>query len=101
RAGTVAADLPDPVPPAEQNRRVDVLLELARQLSAEYAAQFIGQTLPILVEQIDAEQQTIEGMTPHYIKARVIQVPKNTAVGDVILVYAHSWCDGLLHCQPA
>jgi threonylcarbamoyladenosine tRNA methylthiotransferase MtaB len=69
RASTVAASLPDHVAPTEQKRRVDALLQLARELSSDYAAQFLEQTVPVLVE--TSANGAIEGMTPHYVKARV------------------------------
>ena len=71
RAGTVAAALPGLVSPPEQKRRVDALLALASELSARYAAQFIGQSVPILVENSKAD--AVEGLTPHYVKARATQ----------------------------
>jgi threonylcarbamoyladenosine tRNA methylthiotransferase MtaB len=97
RAGTVAAGLPDHVAPAEQKRRVDALLQLARELSAEYAAQFLGQTLPVLVE--STGHDAIEGMTPHYVKARV-QLESSTqqiAPGDIVWMCAAKWSDDTLH----
>ena len=59
------------VSPPEQKRRVDALLALESELSARYAAQFIGQSVPILVENSKAD--AVEGLTPHYVKARATQ----------------------------
>ncbi|MDQ3814789.1 MAG: radical SAM protein, partial [Armatimonadota bacterium] len=97
RSGTAAATLPDHVSPDEQKRRVDALLALARDLSAEYTAQFVGQVLPVLVETVDRTTGLVEGMIPHYIKARV-QIPEaaSVAVGDIVWLRVESWQDGAL-----
>jgi threonylcarbamoyladenosine tRNA methylthiotransferase MtaB len=97
RASTVAASLPDHVAPAEQKRRVDALLQLARELSTEYVAQFLGQTLPILVE--TSINGMIEGMTPHYVKARVQMESSTQPVlpGDIVWMRATKWSDDTLH----
>jgi threonylcarbamoyladenosine tRNA methylthiotransferase MtaB len=96
REGTVAAGLPDQVPPAEQNRRVDALLQLAQTLAAEYAVQFIGQVLPVLVEQVHCG--VAEGLTPQYLKARVA-LSGAAEVGDVLWLQAQAWHDGVLSGQ--
>ena len=90
RAGTVAAALPNHVAPDVQKRRVQTLLQLARELSAEYAAQFSDQTLPVLVESV-GENGALEGLTPHYVKARVLAAPVGFAPGDVAWMRAQSW----------
>lgn len=90
RAGTVAAALPDHVAPDAQKRRVQTLLQLARELSAEYAAQFIGQTLPILVETVSRDG-ALEGLTSFYVKARVLAAPSGFAPGDVAWLHAEKW----------
>lgn len=103
REGTVAADLPDHVEPREQARRVDELLSLARELSGEYASQFLGSDVPVLLE--GAPQETsrdahfVEGLTPHYLKARV-QLPPNASsfqAGDIVWMQAQNWRDETLH----
>ena len=93
RAGTVAATLPDHVAPDVQKRRVDQLLELARASSAEYAQQFIGQTLPVLVESTSGARE-IEGLTPHYVKARgVLNAQSSTrySPGDIVSMRVARW----------
>ena len=94
RAGTVAASLPDAVPPAAQNRRVAALLQLAQELSADYASQFINQILPVLVEEV--EEGSVKGMIPHYFKARVAIGAENVAVGDIVPACMQNWRDGTL-----
>ncbi len=94
RAGTIAASLPDHVAPDEQKRRVDALLSLARELSAAYAMQFIGQMVPVLVESNEATTNIIEGLTPHYVKARGFAALKNKAETT-------KQEDGGIHSNPA
>jgi threonylcarbamoyladenosine tRNA methylthiotransferase MtaB len=97
RAGTAAASLPDHVAPQEQKRRVDALLQLARELSAQYATQFLGVSLPVLVENVS--DGVAEGMTPHYVKARVdvTSSTHNVATGDIMWMHAERWSDDTLH----
>lgn len=95
REGTVAADLPDHVAPAEQARRVDLLLALASDLSREYAEQFIGRELAILLEK--PQKNHIEGITPHYVKAKLpVEDPSVYTAGDMVWFRAERWNDGAL-----
>ena len=48
--GTPAAGQRNRVPRAEKERRVEILLELQRQISAERNAERVGKTLPVLIE---------------------------------------------------
>jgi threonylcarbamoyladenosine tRNA methylthiotransferase MtaB len=93
RAGTVAANLPDHVAPDVQKRRVEQLLHLAREASANYAAQFLGQEVPVLIEGTSSDQE-VEGLTPHYVKARVrlsSQSSTRFAPGDIVWLRAAHW----------
>ncbi len=92
RQGTVAATLPDHVAPDVQKRRVDELLELARESAANYAAQFLGQNVPVLIESTSSER-AVEGLTPHYVKARVALPQSSTrlAPGDIIWMQVARW----------
>jgi len=94
REGTGAAGLPGPVAPAEQKRRVDALLALASELSTEYAAQFIGQPVSVLVENTNADG-LVDGLTPQYVRTRFPATPK-LQVGDVVTVQVVEWRDGEL-----
>ena len=82
REGTHAATLEEHIAPDVQSRRVHELLALAEELSAQFAAQFIGQSVPILIETI--KNGVADGMTENYLKARVATVPQGTQVGDII-----------------
>ena len=69
---------------------MDELLALAKELSAEFAQQFIGQPLPVLLE------NCAEGMTENYLKARLTNLPPGAQVGDVIEFVPRGWQDGTL-----
>ncbi|HVF09766.1 MAG TPA: hypothetical protein VNA16_03140, partial [Abditibacteriaceae bacterium] len=97
RAGTAAAVLPGLVAPAVQNRRVAALLQLGNELSREYSAQFIGRTLPVLIETISGDGSTAEGLIPHYVRACVAMPPESyVAAGDICRMQVHAWRDGTL-----
>lgn len=97
RAGTVAAQLGDFVSPQVQKNRVERLIALGEELSANYSAQFFGTVVPVLVE-----ANGFEGLTPHYLKARVLE--NNTSstrcsvaqAGDIVWMRATSWNKGAL-----
>ncbi|MDF2439536.1 MAG: threonylcarbamoyladenosine tRNA methylthiotransferase MtaB [Abditibacteriota bacterium] len=90
RDDTAAADLPNPVDAATQKRRVDELLLLGAQLSSEFANQFIGHTLPILVETI--ENGVIEGLTENYLKVRAQSTSaRRIEAGDIVSVQVARW----------
>ena len=50
RAGTRAADMPDPVSRAEKQRWFDRLLEVQNRISREKNAEYVGRTLPVLID---------------------------------------------------
>ncbi len=96
RDGTVAAELGDFVAPPVQNRRVRELLALADTLSSDFASQFIGQTMPVLIEKI--EDGFAEGLTENYLKARVrlASHEQAPAAGDVTIALIGNWSNDAL-----
>lgn len=50
RAGTRAADMPDPISRAEKQRWFDRLLEVQNRISREKNAEYVGRTLPVLID---------------------------------------------------
>ena len=98
RPETFAADhleaLGGLVAPDVQKRRVAQLIELAAQMSAEFAAQFVGKTGEILVEQIKDRQAL--GLTPSYVKARVDVGNRNVEVGELLEFTVEKWDDSAL-----
>ena len=55
RTGTPAAKMPDQVDEETVKKRFDRLLEVVGKYSNEYAASLTGKTMPVLVEEIDKE----------------------------------------------
>jgi ribosomal protein S12 methylthiotransferase len=59
--GTPAAEQRNRVPRAEKERRVEILLELQRQISAERNAERVGNVIPILIERSLEPEETLYG----------------------------------------
>jgi len=53
--GAAANDLPDHVPPEEQNERLARLMQLQEEISTEKLTRKIGKTIQVLVEEVDEE----------------------------------------------
>jgi threonylcarbamoyladenosine tRNA methylthiotransferase MtaB len=88
RAGTAAASFDNMVAPTIQNRRVDELLALAKELSANYAAQFFGAPQSVFVENV--KEGIADGLTEHYVRARV-PVGATTRAGDLVWFTPTRW----------
>lgn len=83
REGTAAAEFPDMVNPAIQKKRVAQLIALGNQLSHEFAEQFVGKVLSVLVEK--SSPQGAEGLIPQYVRTRIID-GEHLQSGDVVNV---------------
>lgn len=98
RPQTFAADhleaLGGLVAPDVQKRRVAQLIALGAQMSAQFAAQFVGKNGEILVEQI-ADDCAL-GLTPSYLKARVALGGRAVRVGELLAFEAREWANGAL-----
>lgn len=71
RTGTPAARMEDQVDPVVKQNRVQRLIDLSGQLSKAYAAQFEGQILEVIPEQIYMEKEhsgLLVGYTDNYLK---------------------------------
>jgi ribosomal protein S12 methylthiotransferase len=53
--GAAANELPDHVPPEEQNERLARLMQLQEEISSEKLMRRIGQTIEVLVDEVDEE----------------------------------------------
>jgi ribosomal protein S12 methylthiotransferase len=53
--GAAANELPDHVPPEEQNERLARLMQLQEEISTQKLAQKVGQTMQVLVDEVDEE----------------------------------------------
>ncbi len=67
RQGTPAADFPDRPSPGEVKARMKEILQFASEKQQQYASQWVGRTVPVLVEKYDAG--SVSGYTPQFIKA--------------------------------
>ena len=98
RPQTFAADhlqaLGGLVAPDVQKSRVAQLIELAAQMSAEFAQGFVGRNNEILVEQI--KDGWALGLTPSYLKARVEVGARCIEVGALLEFQAEKWADDAL-----
>lgn len=70
REGTAAAEFSDRVNSALQKQRVAQLIALGNQLSNDFAAQFVGKVLSVLVEK--SSEEGAEGLIPQYVRTRII-----------------------------
>jgi len=71
RAGTLADRLPDDVPHAEKQRRVQELRALSDRLGLGFAERYLGETVDVLVEQRDRQSGEISGLTGNYLRVAV------------------------------
>jgi threonylcarbamoyladenosine tRNA methylthiotransferase MtaB len=83
REGTAAAEFSGMVNPAIQKQRVAQLIALGNQLSNDFAAQFVGKVLSVLVEK--SSDGSAEGLIPQYVRTRIID-GGNLHSGDVMNV---------------
>ncbi len=70
REGTPAASMPEQVPESVKADRVKRLIALGDKLARQYHEDFLGQTVPVLLEERTREGQML-GYTPEYIQVRV------------------------------
>ncbi|MGL5042878.1 MAG: tRNA (N(6)-L-threonylcarbamoyladenosine(37)-C(2))-methylthiotransferase MtaB [Culicoidibacterales bacterium] len=71
RNGTVAAKMEQQVPDIIKSARVSQMIALSDQMAKNYAAQFEGQTLGVLVEEVDKENSDyVIGHTTNYLRVR-------------------------------
>ncbi|MEO6907890.1 MAG: tRNA (N(6)-L-threonylcarbamoyladenosine(37)-C(2))-methylthiotransferase MtaB [Abditibacteriaceae bacterium] len=80
REGTAAAEFPDMVDSAIQKKRVAQLIALGNQLSHDFASQFVGKVLSVLVEK--SSQEGAEGLIPQYVRTHITD-GENLHSGDI------------------
>ena len=98
RQGTWAAEnlaaLGGLVAPEVQKRRVAELIALAAHMSAQFAAQFVGQTAEILVEGTSGARAL--GLTPAYVRAEVELGGREVCAGELLEFRVQQWHSGAL-----
>jgi MiaB/RimO family radical SAM methylthiotransferase len=85
--GTEAASLPGHLDPAEVARRADELSDVAEEVMAQRAADRVGETVEVLIEE-DLGGQLFEGRAAHQAPevdgATTVASPVPLAVGDMV-----------------
>jgi threonylcarbamoyladenosine tRNA methylthiotransferase MtaB len=93
RQGTEAAAFSDFIPPPIQRQRAEHLTAIAKRLRNNYAASFIGSTLPVLFETIHG------GTADRYLEVRLDSAVDESLVGQIINVSIKKCCNGILWGQ--
>jgi threonylcarbamoyladenosine tRNA methylthiotransferase MtaB len=81
REGTPAATMPDQVDQKFKKARSEKLIELASDLGKRYKAQFIGETIEILME--ERKENECIGHSKNYLKISVIDPEHKGIQGKV------------------
>lgn len=82
RSGTKAALMDGQVSSEIKKNRVHRLLELSDKLHNEYAKQFIGQELEVLIEKYDSKRDAYVGYTSNYLQ---VQIPSEENIHNLVL----------------
>lgn len=67
REGTKAADMLEQIEDSVKTQRSKILIDLANSIFKEFMKQFIGRTVPVLVE-TEKKENLFEGYTTNYLK---------------------------------
>jgi len=68
REGTPAAKMTNQVDGVVKNQRSDILIKIADEMQNNYIASNIGQQTKMIVERVIEKDNTIEGLTPNYLR---------------------------------
>ena len=82
RAGTLAATLPNQIPPQIKKARAGSALEISRAKAENFSARLIGKTVEIIAE--TSADGIVDGLTKNYV--RVYVPDKNIRLGEVVKV---------------
>ncbi len=91
REGTVAARRPDQVAGLVKKQRSERMLTVTHALTADYAKQHVGQTVEVLLEEIDKESGVWMGYTRDYLRVGVASAAD--LQGQYVQVYLEEWQD--------
>jgi threonylcarbamoyladenosine tRNA methylthiotransferase MtaB len=78
RLGTPAAEMRPQVQDSIRKARAKRLIDLAERKKSEFYQRFVGQTLSMLCEQINATDGSLEGITENYLRVRIPQQEVST-----------------------
>ena len=98
RKGTLAADMPNPVPPALSARRAAELAQLSGRMAAEFARGLDGEVREVLVENVP-EEGAGAGYTPEYVSVAIHGIAAADA-GRILPVRLSDNRDGTLIGRP-
>ena len=82
RTGTVAANMPNQIPPQIKKSRAAEALEISRTKAQNFSERFIGKTVEIIAE--TSETGIVDGLTKNYI--RVYIPDENISLGEIVTV---------------
>ena len=82
RHGTIAATLPNQIPPQIKKSRANLALEVSRAKSKNFAERLIGKTVEIIAE--TSQGGFVDGLTKNYV--RVYVPDENIPLGSVVNV---------------
>ncbi len=99
RTGTPAAEMPDQVPMDVVNRRFDRLLKEVQAAGARKAKALTGQTLPVLVESINRQDESL--VTGRLDNNSVVHLPGDASmIGKLVPVHLKE-CKGFYYLGEA
>lgn len=81
RPGTLALKIEHEVSPQDKHKRSQRLLALSDLKTQAFYQRFIGQELPVLMEQ-SSDPEYMHGFTPNYIR---VEIPNNSAYDNEII----------------
>ena len=106
RAGTVAAKMPDQIPEDIKHERSNALSSIAKQMSKDYMARFMGRIEKILVEEEIRIEGTryLVGHNERYLKLAIKACEDDNSsdlINQIIMVkIMKSLTDDILLCEP-
>ena len=77
RKGTLAAEMPDQVNPAEKSKRSAQLLEIGDQVGKQFLRDQIGTKRKVLLEEVDSNTGLLSGFTDNYIRVYLTPADRN------------------------
>lgn len=86
RAGTIAATLPNQIPPQIKKARAGLALEVSRTKAKNFSERLIDETVEIIAE--TSTDGLVDGLTKNYV--RVYAPDENILLGEVVKVHVEN-----------